>query len=139
MADLRRSFRVSSIIFQLLIFLTCQSSSKSPMRSRSSKTRSNADESTDPRRSGTVGSRWNPSSVELTMCRSASPLLSCRGELEKKGGGGLGLQQVIHMITGKSMRPLFRPILRRRWKWTLSLLLWDTEALSVREGKRMLE
>jgi len=68
MTDLRRSSRVSSIIFQLLIiFLTRQSSSKSPMRTRSSKTRANVDGWTDPRRSGTVGSRWNTSSVELTM------------------------------------------------------------------------
>ena len=59
--------------------------------------------------------------------------------MNKEGGGGLGVQQVIHKITSKSERLLFGPMLRRRWKWTLSLLLWETETSSVREGKRMLE
>jgi len=82
MVDLRRSSRVNSIIFQLLIiFLTCRPCSKSPMPARSSKTRANAEGSPDPRRSGTVGPRWNTSLVELMMCRSASPLLPTAGYL----------------------------------------------------------
>jgi len=36
--------------------------------------------------------------------------------LRKKGGGRLGLQQVTHVLTGKPTRPLFRLILRGRWK-----------------------
>ena len=32
------------------------------------------------------------------------------------------------MLTSKPKRLLFRPVLRRRWKWTFSLLLRETEA-----------
>jgi hypothetical protein len=63
----------------------------------------------------------------MTMSGSASAV---RGELKKKGGGRL---QVIHVFTRTPKRSLFRPILRRRWKWMLSLLLWETEASSARE------
>jgi len=53
--------------------------------------------------------------------------------IEEDGGGRLGPQQVIHMLASKPKGLLFRPILRRRWEWTLSLLLWETEASSARE------
>jgi hypothetical protein len=53
----------------------------------------------------------------MTMCGSGSPFLPCRGGLKEEGGGRLGLQQVIHMLISKPKRPLFKPILRRRWKW----------------------
>jgi len=43
------------------------------------------------------------------------------------------------MLTGKSKRPLFGSILRRRWKMALSPPLRETEAPSARERKRMLE
>ena len=53
--------------------------------------------------------------------------------IEEEGEGRLRLQQVIHMLISKLKRPLFRPVLRRRRDWTLSLLLWETEASSARE------
>jgi len=48
--------------------------------------------------------------------RGASLSLPSRRELKKKGGGRPVLQQVIHMLTSKPKRSLFRPIFKRRWK-----------------------
>ena len=73
------------------------------------------------------------------MSRSASPLLPFRSGWKKRSGGKLGLWQVIHMLTSKPKRLLFRLVLRRRWKWTFSLLLREAEASSAREREGMLE
>jgi len=62
-------------------------------------------------------------------------ILPSRGEFEE-GGVRLRLQQVIHILTSKSTRPLFKPILR---SGRLSLLLREAEASSVREREVILE
>ena len=84
-----------------------------------------------------LGPLGHTSSVEMTMCGSTSPLMLSRGELRKKGRGWLwATAGYPYDITSKPKRLLFRPALKRRWKWTFSLLLQETEASSAREWHR---